>query len=391
MKKLKVGFLAQWPIHYHLPIYRGISVTDELDFSVIYCDDLTLRGYFEDEMNSVRKWDDIDMLHGYKSDFLRNYIRHNNNRQSLTLLNPGVFKKIFTEKFDVLIIGGYVGITYWFALLACKIMRTKTIFRGESTLHVHRPKNLGYYLKFAYLKLFFKFIDMELFSCSGNKEFLDFYSGNNPQISVPCAVDNDYYQEQFIEYYNQRHSLRNDLGISFDETVITTVGKLVDRKKPLDIIEAVANSEIYKPVVLFVGDGALRIAVEMEAQKYGVKVIFTGYQATASIAKYYSISDIYFQISFYDPSPKSLNEAMNFRLPILVTSVIGTSKDLVVDGENGFVVEVGNKVQMTSALNRMIDPAVRSNMGDTSLRIVNDNSIDLDVSQIIKAVSRITN
>ena len=53
-----------------------------------------------------------------------------------------------------------------------------------------------------------------------------------------------------------------------------------------------------------------------------------------------SAADIYLQVSDYDPSPKSLNEAMNFELPIIATRMIGTCQDLVKENINGFQVNV---------------------------------------------------
>ena len=79
MRKIKIGWLAQWPVHYHLPIYKGLSRDPDVNLTVIFCDDITLKGYFEKDMNTVRTWDDLDMLEGYQSKFLKNYTTHNND------------------------------------------------------------------------------------------------------------------------------------------------------------------------------------------------------------------------------------------------------------------------------------------------------------------------
>ena len=43
-------------------------------------------------------------------------------------------------------------------------------------------------------------------------------------------------------------------------------------------------------------------------------------------------------MSKYDASPKALNEALNFNQMIITSSGIGTSKDLVINNKNGFIV-----------------------------------------------------
>ncbi len=53
--------------------------------------------------------------------------------------------------------------------------------------------------------------------------------------------------------------------------------------------------------------------------KYAIKAVFTGLVGQKELPKYYGIADLYAIISDYDASPKSLNEALNFELPILVT------------------------------------------------------------------------
>jgi glycosyltransferase involved in cell wall biosynthesis len=385
MRKIKIGWLAQWPVHYHLPIYKGLSRDPDVNLTVIFCDDITLKGYFEKDMNTVRTWDDLDMLEGYQSKFLKNYTTHNNDKELLTVLNPGIILEVLKGNYDVMVIGGYMGITYWLALLACKLTNTRTIFRGESTLHNIDRGNLVERIKKYYLKVFFKLIDAEFFSCTGNKEFLDFYSVGNTQVSLPCAVDNSYYQSKYREYLGFRSSLRHELGIADNEVVITTVGKLVERKNPLGIIRSVAECRIKNPVVLYIGDGPLKAAIQKEADANDVRVIFTGYKMTSEIAKYYSISDIYFQISIYDPSPKSLNEAMNFSLPLIVTSVIGTAIDLVSHGQNGFIVDHGDQSQLTNALDSLNTRERRETMGLKSADIVKGYSIELTVEQAIIA------
>lgn len=390
MRKIKIGWLTQWPVHYHLPIYKGLSLNPDIDLTVIFCDDITLKGYFEKDMNTVRTWDDLDMLEGYQSKFLKNYTTHNNDRELLTVINPGIILEVFRGNYDVMVIGGYMGVTYWLAVLACKLTKTRTIFKGESTLNnINRGKLTERIKKYA-LKIFFRLIDTEFFSCTGNKEFLDFYSVGNNQISLPCAVDNAYYQSKYFENLSARELLRHELGIADNEVVITTVGKLVERKNPLGIIRSVAECQIKNPVILYVGDGPLKAAIQREADANEVKVIFTGYKITSDVAKYYSISDIYFQISRYDPSPKSLNEAMNFYLPIIVTNVIGTAIDLVSHDQNGFIVDQSDQSQLTNALNSLNTREVRETMGRKSAEIIRGHSIELSVEQAIITFKALT-
>ena len=58
-------------------------------------------------------------------------------------------------------------------------------------------------------------------------------------------------------------------------------------------------------------------------------------------------------MSDYDPSPKTLNEAMNFGLPCIVSDNVGTAKDLIKNGINGYILNNTNKYKVLSYINRI--------------------------------------
>ena len=60
-------------------------------------------------------------------------------------------------------------------------------------------------------------------------------------------------------------------------------------------------------------------------------------------------------ISEYDPSPRAINEMMNFALPIVCSDGVGTAYDLVQDDVNGYVVKVGDIESIADSLCRLAD------------------------------------
>jgi glycosyltransferase involved in cell wall biosynthesis len=55
------------------------------------------------------------------------------------------------------------------------------------------------------------------------------------------------------------------------------------------------------------------------------------------LAEIFTISDYFCINSDYDASPKVINEAMNFALPIICKNTIGTSEDLIINKYNGYI------------------------------------------------------
>jgi glycosyltransferase involved in cell wall biosynthesis len=83
----------------------------------------------------------------------------------------------------------------------------------------------------------------------------------------------------------------------------------------------------------------------------------------------------------------SVNEAMNFQKPVLVSKTCGCSVDLVKEGENGFVFEQGDIAAHTGYLKRVLeDDAFRLSAGKRSGEIIKDFSIDRIVDNIITAL-----
>ena len=92
-------------------------------------------------------------------------------------------------------------------------------------------------------------------------------------------------------------------------------------------------------------------------------------------------------ISDYDPSPKALNEAMNFELPIIVTDVVGTAHDLVVDGVNGYIVKVGDIntiIEKITFLN--VNREIAKKMGRRSSEIVDAYTFEKDAFWVGEAL-----
>jgi glycosyltransferase involved in cell wall biosynthesis len=77
----------------------------------------------------------------------------------------------------------------------------------------------------------------------------------------------------------------------------------------------------------------------------------------------------------------SVNEAMNFELPIVVSNTTGCAPDLV--KENGFVFETGNIEQLALCLKRILENDQLSyEYGLKSAQIIETHSIEQIVSNI---------
>ena len=377
---------------YQTPIFKELeSYIDNnninLDVKVLYGDNLSLKNVYFKEINVSFKPDVPFLMDGYKYKFLKNY--SNDSRLGFfSRVNPGIFKELKKEKYNVIFIHGYESMTAWLALLSAKINRSKIIWRGESVLKgIESNYSIKQIIKRLVLKALFKSCDAVMFSCEGNKQYLKFYGVPDSKLFfIPCAVNNAFFQDEKTKYLSDKDNIRSELGIDKNDMVVLFSARFTNRKRPLDLLNALTKIENTNITVLFVGDGLERKKMEEFAKKNRIKAIFTGFKNQNEISKYYSISDLDIVISDYDPSPKSMNEAMNFGMPVIVTEVVGTAYDLVKDNKNGYVVKVGDIDKIALKLDFFNKNRIQlKEMGQESLKIIEDWNYQNDVRGILDA------
>jgi glycosyltransferase involved in cell wall biosynthesis len=163
-----------------------------------------------------------------------------------------------------------------------------------------------------------------------------------------------------------RETLRQELGLATDETVIGTVARLDAVKNQAMMIRATRalRDQNHKVRLLLVGDGPERAALQaltadMELE---ASVIFTGFQSQP--ADYLSLMDVFLLPSFTEGTSMTLLEAMSLSIPTVATSVGGTP-EIVADGETGILTESDNLSEFTSALKRLLEQsATREQMAN---------------------------
>ncbi|MDP8216408.1 MAG: glycosyltransferase family 4 protein [Candidatus Kaelpia imicola] len=144
-----------------------------------------------------------------------------------------------------------------------------------------------------------------------------------------------------------------------DFFTIGMVAPLKEQKRPEDFLKfAVSLSRIRKDVrFVLVGDGKLRPKLEIDAKRSGIlcKVEFKGWRDDA-----YTIMqsfDIFVLTSIFEGQPHVIIEAMSLSIPVIATAVDGV-RDLVSQGENGFLVEPCKPHDIVCLANRLLDDKV---------------------------------
>ncbi|AZB43313.1 N-acetyl-alpha-D-glucosaminyl L-malate synthase BshA [Bacillus sp. FJAT-42376] len=136
--------------------------------------------------------------------------------------------------------------------------------------------------------------------------------------------------------------LKKDFGIQDDERVLIHVSNFRKVKRVTDVVKIFARvAEKMPSKLLLVGDGPEMSGVCALVEEMGLrdKVLFLGKQE--NLDELYSISDIKLLMSEKESFGLVLLEAMACGVPCIGTN-IGGIPEVISDGKNGFIVEVGD-------------------------------------------------
>ncbi len=162
-----------------------------------------------------------------------------------------------------------------------------------------------------------------------------------------------------------RAELKLRYGISPQDFLILFVGELNSNKNQIQLIKAAENLvHRHEPVQCFLaGTGSDRTLLEHEVKQRGLQsyVHFLGFRR--DIPDLLEAADVVVLLSRREGLPKALMEGMAAGKPIVATNVRGC-RDLVVDGETGFLVPVGDTEATVEALRRLLkDEELRKEFG----------------------------
>jgi glycosyltransferase involved in cell wall biosynthesis len=130
------------------------------------------------------------------------------------------------------------------------------------------------------------------------------------------------------------------LGLSEAVPVVLAVTKLSTREAPLDLIAAAG--ELHDVQIAIAGDGPMRGEVARLASACEGRVHLLGYVPYPELPALYAASDLFVHPVREERWGVSVAEAMAAGLPVVVSSRVGSGRDLIVAGRNGFTYDAGD-------------------------------------------------
>ena len=170
-------------------------------------------------------------------------------------------------------------------------------------------------------------------------------------------------------------------GEAIDKKQIIFVGRLVERKGVKYLIEAFNHvARFIEHRLIIVGYGPERSHLEEMVTRLGIdhRVEFTGKISDARLRQYYKTCSFLVLPAVYDKKGDTeglgvvLLEAMSYAKPVIASGVGGIT-DIVIDGENGFLVPPADSHALAQAIKKMAqDRNLRRVLGTEARKTVDE-------------------
>jgi glycosyltransferase involved in cell wall biosynthesis len=344
---------AQNYVTYHSSLYREFFKKSKRRTIVIYEDAVGHENRYEERWKSNIKWG-IDLKKGYKSILLNNFSKNPNSQNFFSRINWQIPFVIYKVRPKFILFQGYSDLSSWLILIFSVILRVKNLaWKGERI--IRKDEKIFFFKKFILKYFFFNFCNIIYYSCNGNLEYLQLFNIDKAKLKpMNCSVDNYYFKEKYNLLKNKKTVLKKKININTSYFTILVVSNFEKRKNIDLLLSILPFIEGKKIQIVLVGSGIDYYNIIKKVYRFRNQLKIFGFTDISKISEFYTIADVFCLLSSYDPSPKTLNEALNFYLPCIISSNIGTARDLIKSNRNGFVISTYSKFKLINAINRIL-------------------------------------
>lgn len=355
------------PVQYHAPVYRMVQEQYAIPVTAIYGSDFSVAGYRDSEFQASFAWD-TDLLTGYSTKFLSS-VTNGGKTAPADLDAQGVNLLLSQLQPSAILLTGYnmrfYRQTFW------QVWRSgwPLLFRAETTDHAQQRSMIKARLRDGILRWFYQRFNALLpIGQHSLAHYRRLLGESRPLFFSPYCVDTTPFQME--EKYRQplRAQVRQNLNLNESQRVLLFTGKLVDKKAPKLLEQAVkflAEDERQRTTILFLGSGPLQDELQQLANSTPkLDVRFLGFQNQKALSPYYHAADLLVLPSRYGETwGLVVNEALHHGVPCIVSDAVGSATDLIVPDHTGVVFSSGSAQGLAAAIlqtDKLVgDPAVR--------------------------------
>jgi glycosyltransferase involved in cell wall biosynthesis len=268
------------------------------------------------------------------------------------------------------------------------------MMNSDSSLHTgtRQPMRI---LKHLVLPIVLRQFSALLSIGDANQRYLETYGVPRERIfRVPNMVDEGFWARR--EGRTQtRADMRARLGFTDDDFVVLYVGKLIERKRPADLVAAADRlrsmaASRRRVTIMLAGDGAQRQMLEREVTAKNLPVRLLGFVNIDTLPDYYCAADALAHPAEREVFGVITVEAAILGLPMVLSDHVGAigPTSIARPSENTLVHPCGDIDALARALHKLADePDVAARMAAASRRISEELDWRKSVGGFVDAVN----
>ena len=336
----RLAIVLSHATQYYSPWFRWLQKNTSLNFRVFYLSDFGLKPALDEKFGISFAWD-VDLTEGYEWEIVPNTAHKPDTLRFSGLRNPELPKRLRAWQPDVILLFGYNYNTHLKLIFWARHHKLPLIFRGDS--HLLGRSRLPF-LKRKILSILYRQFSALTYVGQANREY--FRQLNVPDEKLffaPHSVDAMRFQSDNPQHRTSADALRVKLDIAASSLVVLFAGKLTPSKQPGELLDAFNRLQPPDAALVFVGDGSECNTLKARAALHpGTVVRFLPFANQSEMPARLLLADLFVLPSQGTSETWGLavNEAMHMGRPCLVSDRVGCQRDLVTDGETGWVFKV---------------------------------------------------
>jgi glycosyltransferase involved in cell wall biosynthesis len=325
---MRVAVMTSHPVQYYGPLFRELAAAVETH--VFFAHRASARDQALAGFGAAFEWDN-DPTSGYPHTFLTNVARRPSADHFFGCDVPDIGARLRQGRFDALLMTGWALKAYVQGLVAAKRLAMPVVVRGDS--HLDTPRSpLRRALKAALYPSLLRQFDAAGYVGARSRAYYDHYGYPAERLFFsPHCVDTDWFAARATAEAGQ--ALRAERGVAARTTLVLFAGKLIGRKRPLDLVAAAAlcRADGVDLELMVAGDGVLRTDLENAARASGTPLHCLGFRNQTEMPAVYAAADCLVLPSDVETWGLVANEALACNLPIVITEACGCAPDFATD------------------------------------------------------------
>jgi glycosyltransferase involved in cell wall biosynthesis len=364
----RLAVVLSHPTQYYSPWFRWLRANSPLEFRVFYLWEFGVTAQRDPKFQTTFKWD-VDLLSGYESEFVPNTARDPGTHRFGGLRNPTLTARLAAWQPTAVLMFGYHFAAHLRAIAWARRRGIPLLFRGDSHLlgrGAPRP-----WVALALRALYAQFAAFPSVGAANRDYYRALGVPERKLFFSPHAVNDALFDPTSSAQREKSAALRAQLGISARTRVVLFAGKLVADKQPAELLRAFLAIPADDTVLVVVGDGPEKNRLhELARSAPPGRVHFLPFTNQSEMPALYLLAELFVLPSrgHYETWGLAVNEAMHLGAPVLVSELVGCQRDLVTDGETGWVFSATDSsalpTKLAQALAQLGDPAIRQRVRD---------------------------